>query len=30
MRFTMDKIVRDGDPVLRAQAKKVEFPLNDE
>lgn len=30
MRFTMDKIVRDGDPVLRAQAKKVEFPLSDE
>lgn len=26
----MDDIVRDGDPVLRAQAQKVTFPLSDE
>lgn len=28
--FLMNDIVRDGDPVLRAVAKNVEFPLSDE
>ncbi|MEJ6400770.1 peptide deformylase [Nicoliella lavandulae] len=28
--FLMKDIVRDGDPVLRQQAKKVEFPLSPE
>lgn len=30
IRFTMDKITRDGDPVLRQTAKTVPFPLSDE
>ncbi|WP_220739099.1 peptide deformylase [Leuconostoc miyukkimchii] len=30
IRFTMDKITRDGDPVLRQTAKNVPFPLSDE
>lgn len=30
IRFTMDKITRDGDPVLRQTAKDVPFPLSDE
>ncbi|MCT4404312.1 peptide deformylase [Leuconostoc falkenbergense] len=30
IRFTMDKITRDGDPVLRQTAKDVAFPLSDE
>ncbi|CAK1224623.1 Peptide deformylase (Def) [Fructobacillus tropaeoli] len=30
IRFTMDKITRDGDPVLRDQAKEVPFPLSAE
>lgn len=30
IRFTMDKITRDGDPVLRQIAKTVPFPLSDE
>ncbi len=28
--FLMKDIVRDGNKVLRQQAKKVEFPLSDE
>lgn len=30
IRFTMDKITRDGDPVLRQIATEVKFPLSDE
>ncbi|CAK1223508.1 peptide deformylase [Fructobacillus cardui] len=30
IRFTMDKITRDGDPVLRDQAQEVPFPLSPE
>ncbi|WEV53977.1 peptide deformylase [Leuconostocaceae bacterium ESL0723] len=30
VRFTMDKITRDGDPVLRQVAKPVPFPLSEE
>ncbi|CAK8054035.1 peptide deformylase [Eupransor demetentiae] len=30
LRFTMDKITRDGNPVLREISKPVEFPLSDE
>ncbi len=30
IRFTMDKITKDGDPVLRKTAEKVPFPLSDE
>ncbi|GAP00226.1 peptide deformylase [Fructobacillus ficulneus] len=30
IRFTMDKITRDGNPVLRAQAQEVPFPLSEE
>ncbi|WP_313593574.1 peptide deformylase, partial [Leuconostoc lactis] len=30
IRFTMDKITRDGEPVLRQVAEKVPFPLSEE
>ena len=30
IRFTMDKITRDGDPVLRKTAASVPFPLSEE
>ena len=28
--YRMDQVVRDGDPVLRKQAAKVDFPLSSE
>ena len=30
IRFTMDKITRDGDPVLRQVSTAVPFPLSEE
>lgn len=30
IRFTMDKITRDGDPVLRKTVMSVPFPLSEE
>ncbi len=28
--ITMDNIIRDGNPTLRARAKAIEFPLSEE